>query len=139
MPRKPKPALEHLVPELQPDLTAPQPGPAHAKAGAKKGAEYVGITQKLAQERLRRLRHQNRALVLTIAEKKGEVVSADELKRLVLSANASVKQQILAIPFRISESLASITEPREIARVLHQALTAALNDLAYEREHDGTA
>ncbi len=97
------------------------------------GEIYSATTTKLAQERLKRLKHQNKKLVLEISEKTGRVVSADDLKREVLAANATVKQQLLAIPYRECDRLASETNPAEVARILTAVITEALNDLAYER------
>jgi len=95
-----------------------------------------GTAARIGAARLVRLGLQNEKLQNEVRKLKGQVGDIDKFKREVLAANAVVKQQILAVPFRLMEILAGISESREIARVLHETLVEALNDLAYEREHE---
>src|SRR5262249_46502075 len=97
----------------------------------KKGAEYRAITNKLASERLKRLKHQNTKLSLELRKLRGQVVDGEKMKREVLAANSVVKQQILAVPVRDGPAL-GLT--REQIAGLTKALVDCLNDLAYCRE-----
>src|SRR5215475_9359340 len=92
----------------------------------KKGFTYLGLTNQLAEERLKRLKHQNRKLSLDVRKIEGEMVSLAEMKRVVLAANVVVKQQILAVPPRIALPL-GLT--REQVLGMTSALIDALNDL----------
>ncbi len=109
--------------------------PAEDPKDPKKGKEYKSLTTRLASERLRRLKHQNSKLSLELKKLRGQVGDIDKFKREVLAANQVVKQQILAVGPRLAPQLASISDPRELGRLLTEALVEALNDLAYEREN----
>ena len=94
-----------------------------------------GITEKTAEARLKRVTLQNKKLLIDVKEKTGAVVDLESHRREVLAANAVVRQQALAIPFRLAPTLAAISDPKEIHKVLHAALVECFNDLAYEREN----
>ncbi len=107
--------------------TAPKPEDEKPQPGKESSLET------LRRHRIVRVRRQNEKLALDLKKTKGEMVPLAEIKREVLAANAVVKQQLLAIPFRLATTLATISDPRELGRVLSEALVEALNDLAYER------
>jgi len=123
-------AIEFPEAELEGEVFGDKPRPR------KKGAAYTAITLKTAEERLKRLKKQNEKLALELKKAKGDSVSFEKHKREVLAANAVVKQQLLAVPFRLATQLAAIDDPREVSRVLTAALTECLNDLAYERDQE---
>lgn len=97
------------------------------------------ITTLTAEERHQRLVHQNMKLKLEIAEKTKRLVPLERIKFEVLQANHTVKQQLLALPFRLAAQLAALSDPRDIHQVLERAITQCLNDLAYERDDASTA
>jgi hypothetical protein len=90
--------------------------------------------EKIRVQRLAKYRHQNSKLAIEVKKLKGQVVSAEDLKQEVLAANTTVKTQMLALPFQNADKLAAETDPREIQRMLYDAVVQCLNDLAYERE-----
>lgn len=93
-----------------------------------------GTAARIGEERLVRLRLQNEKLQNEVHRLKDEVAPVEQIKAEVLKANAVVKAQLLALPFRLGNQLASATDPRECATILEKALIDCLNDLAYERE-----
>lgn len=133
MPRKKKqPEIEPATePEALDDLELEI---EQEKKQNKRGSAYVSIATKLAQERLTRLKQQNSKLRLDLKKTKGEVGDIEQLKRSVLAANHTVKQQLLALPSRLAPRLVGLSDKGEIIRLLTAALSEALNDLAYENE-----
>lgn len=99
----------------------------------KKGAENRALTNKLATARLKRLNTQNSKLSIELRKLKGQVGDIAQHRREVLQANSTVKQQVLAVPFRISLQVAKCSDPAECARIMEAALVECLSDLAYER------
>lgn len=98
----------------------------------KHGAARVGISMTLAQERLKRLRLQNKKLALDQREREGTLVDRQEFMNQVLAANHIVKQHLLAVIER-----AEIPPDSRVR--LRQQMIDALNELAYERGHTHTA
>jgi predicted transcriptional regulator len=90
--------------------------------------------EKIRQQRLIRLTHQNAKLALEVRKLKAQVVDGDQMRREVLNCNVTVKTQFLSLGPRMAPQLAPITEPREIAKLLTDEVTSICNDLAYERE-----
>ena len=91
-----------------------------------------GVTTKITEARLKRLRLQNSKLMLELKRLKGEVVPAEDLKRKVLTANEIVKQRLLALPSKYALQIAGLTSPGEIEVLLRDGITEAINELAYE-------
>jgi|SRR5215813_1433901 len=87
--------------------------------------------EKLRQERLKKLRHQNSKLALEVRRLKAEVVDGEKMKREVLACNSVVKLQILSAPIRVGPALGLTSEQIE---GLNQALVDACNDLAFNKE-----
>ena len=102
----------------------------------KQNKPVKGTAGQIAEARLQRLQHQNEKLQIEVRRLKAEWVPFESIKSDVLRANATVKQQLLALPYRLSESLAQVSEPREVARILREALVQCLNDLAHGREQE---
>jgi hypothetical protein len=88
----------------------------------------------IRRERLLKYKLGNAKLGVEVQKLRAQVGNIEAFKQEVIAANTLVKVQLLAIPYRLNERLASETNPAEVARVLTQAITAALNDLAYSRE-----
>jgi hypothetical protein len=97
----------------------------------KTATEQPSTLEKIRVQRLTKYKHQNSKLAIEVTKLKGQVGDVETIKREVLAANATVKQQLLALPYRLNDTLASTNEPREVARLLTQAIVEALNDLAY--------
>jgi hypothetical protein len=55
----------------------------------------------------------------------------EDLKRKVIKANLIVKARLLALPSRLAQRVAGMTQPWEIEQTLRQEIEQALNDLAY--------
>src|SRR5262245_37198904 len=96
--------------------------------GHKSKAEKV-LSLQLSQERLKKLRAQNKKLALDLKAKAGGLVDLEDIKRKVIAANVSVKNQVLAVIERANL-------PRESKLALRQEMIRALNDLAYEEMHN---
>jgi hypothetical protein len=90
-----------------------------------KAEKTLGL--RLAAERLKRLRRQNERLRIELKREKGDLVSFEAIKRQVLAANTSVKNQIFAVIERADYL------PREHRLQLKREMIQALTDLAYER------
>jgi chromosome segregation ATPase len=97
-------------------------------------SEVKAITTQITAARLERLQNQNHKLKLEIAEKAKALVPLEAHIANVRRANATVKQQILAIPHRLAARLVNMTDRRQILQCLTEELTKCLNDLAYERD-----
>lgn len=124
-------AIRFVEPELEEDeIFAEKPKPR------KKGKEFESISLRTAKARLTRVLRQNEKINLELKRLKGDSVSFEVHKREVLAANSTVKQQVLAVPHRLAAQLTAIDDPREVSRVLTEALTECLNDLAYERDQE---
>lgn len=135
MPRKPNPPLIQQVPELRGQLVLePEPATGEQTKDDKKGKSFKGVTLKIAEARLLRLRHQNSKLSIELKKLRGAVVPVEHLKRTVLGANLIVRNQLLSLPDRLSLPLVHLTDPREIRLLLRESIVDCLNDLAYERE-----
>ena len=93
-----------------------------------------GAAGQIAEERLKRLQNQNAKLLIEIQRLRGEVGPIEEFKQEVLRANAVVKTQLLALPYRLSSQMASATDERECTKLMEAAIVQACNDLAFERE-----
>lgn len=92
----------------------------------KRSKANKAVSLRIAEERLKRLRKQNKKIDLDIQSRSGGLVDYETIKRQVIQANLSVKQQVLAVIERANLA-------RETKIDLKQQLTQALNDLAYER------
>lgn len=106
---------------------------------SKKGAEHQALTNKLATARLKRLNTQNSKLNIELRKLRGQVGDINAHRREVLAANSVVKQQVRALAFRLAPTLAATDDPREVQRILLEAIDECMNDLAYEREDKGAA
>jgi hypothetical protein len=104
----------------------PSTDPAEGLGVQKMGAERRSLSVQIASARLQRLRTQNKNLDLDYRAKAGGYVLLEDIKRQVLAANVSVKNQVLAV---IENSHLT----REDKIVLKRNMIQALNDLAYER------
>src|SRR5262245_57056429 len=80
------------------------------------------LTKQLAKARLSRIRKQNRKLDLELKSRQGGLVDFAEIRKEVLQANTSVKQQIFAVIERANL-------PFESKLTLKKEMTRALNDL----------
>src|SRR5215510_13497254 len=98
------------------------------------GVDSSSTIERIREERLKKLRHQNDKLHLELQRLKASVVNVEEIKQSVIKANTVVKTQFLALGPRLATALASISDAREISRLLTQEITAVLNELAYESE-----
>jgi len=98
----------------------------------KMGAARKSISVKLAEARLRRLTAQNKQLQYEYRTKAGAYVLLEDIKREVLAANVSVKNQVFAVIERADL-------PRESKLALRREMAQALNDLAYERTRETSA
>ena len=99
----------------------------------KDSKEVKATTTKIAEERLKRLRHQNSKLSLEVRKLKGQLAPIEELKREVLAANQVVKQKLLSLPTRLAPPLAGNSNPAEIEALIREAITDAVNELCYEQ------
>src|SRR5438128_2698100 len=86
---------------------------------------------RISQARLTRLTRQNEKLEIEVQRLKGEVGPIETFKQEVLRANAVVKTQLLALPFRLADQLATATDSHDCSQILQEAITQACNDLAY--------
>ena len=105
----------------------PEQKPAPAK-------EAPSSLETLRRHRITRVKRQNEKLGLELKKTKGELVSREGLVREVLAANAIVRQQFLALPFRLADQMANALDPRECARIMRAAIVSCCNDLAFEKE-----
>ena len=64
--------------------------------------------------------------------KLGTLVELAVIKRQVLAANYTVKNQLLALPDRLAGELAVMTDPHAIRNRLRTSIIETLNELAYE-------
>jgi hypothetical protein len=102
-------------------------------------AEQPSSLEVLRKHRITRVRRQNEKLALELKKAKGELVPVDAMKHEVLAANAVVKSQLLALPRRLADQMAIVSEARECARILETSIVQCLNDLAYGTPpEDGT-
>lgn len=69
-------------------------------------------------------------LELQIGEKRGELVSADELDRAVIELSTATSARIQSIPDALALEVATETDPSKCKAVLKGALDDALEDLA---------
>jgi hypothetical protein len=99
-----------------------------------KNSAVRGTTARIGEERLVRLRLQNEKLSNEVRRLKGEVAPVEQIKAEVIRANTTVKTQLLALPHRLGDQMASTLDPKECGRILQEAITQCLNDLAYARE-----
>jgi hypothetical protein len=90
------------------------------------------VSIRLAEARLKRLEAQNQKLALEMRAKQGNLVELDVIKRQVLAANHTVKNQLLALPNRLAGDLSVTTDPRAIREMLRRSIIETLNELAYE-------
>jgi predicted nuclease with TOPRIM domain len=121
-------SLNFVEPELEEGIFTEKP------RLRKKGKEFETKNSLLQDERLKRLKLQNKKLDTELRKLRGQVGDIEKHRREVLAANSTVKQQVLAVPFRLSLQLAQTTDPAECARIMGAALVECLNDLAYARE-----
>src|SRR5437867_501326 len=77
---------------------------------------------------------QNEKLEIEVQRLRGEVGNIDDFKQEVHKANAVVRQQFLALSYRLSPTLAPLSDPHDIQRIMDEAVIQACNDLAFERE-----
>ena len=89
---------------------------------------------RISQARLTRLLRQNEKLGIEVQRLRDEVGPIETFKQAVLKANAVVKTQLLALPYRLADQMATATDSRECRTILQEAITQACNDLAFERE-----
>jgi hypothetical protein len=90
-----------------------------------------GTAARIGEARLVRLGLQNEKLQNEVRRLKGEVAPVKQIKAEVIRANVTVKQQLLALPYRLSSQLANTSDPRECAKIMEAAIVQACNDLAY--------
>jgi hypothetical protein len=89
---------------------------------------------RISAARLTRLTRQNEKLEIEVQRLRGEVGPIEEFKQMVLKANAVVRLQFLALSHRLSPTLAPLSDPRDIQRIMDESVIQACNDLAFERE-----
>jgi hypothetical protein len=92
------------------------------------------LTTKTAEARLAKMRLQVDRLRMENKRLKGEVGPIDKFRREVVQCNVTVKTQFAALGPRLAPQLATMADPREIAKLLTDEVTSICNDLAYERE-----
>lgn len=86
--------------------------------------------EQIRKQRLIRLKHQNAKLEGELKKMRAEWVPLEQIKRDVTACDAVVKAQFLALGPMLAPQLATMTEPREIAKLLTDAVTQTCNDLA---------
>lgn len=106
---------------------------AKSRTAAKKDPSTLDLYRK---ERVTKIRLQNKKLKVEVEKLVGQAGDLEKMRREVLAANATVKRQVLSIPAKEATRLGL---SREQIEGLTQALTQALNDLAYERTNDRAA
>jgi hypothetical protein len=89
---------------------------------------------RISAARLIRLTRQNEKLAIEVQRLRGEVGPIEVHRQEVLKANGVVRQQILAVPYRLGPQLATTTDPQQCGKLLEDALVQCLNDLAYARQ-----
>jgi hypothetical protein len=92
------------------------------------------LTRQVLEQRVIRLTRQNKKLDFEIQRVEEQFGDIAQMRREVLRANEVVKQTLYALVRRVSEQLALMEDPLEIQTFLHEQLTQAFNDLAYEHK-----
>jgi hypothetical protein len=135
------PSIFH--PELFPEIIAERVERAYvALYRGLRGSDHRSKAEKtlgirLANERLKRLKVQNQKLALDMRAREGNLVDREEFMRQVLACNATMKNQLLALPDRVAGELAVMTDPHAIRNRLRTSIIETLNELAYE--HGGSS
>ena len=73
---------------------------------------------------------QRRLLELDVAEREGQLVDADEMKKAVFERGRRVRDLLLGLPVRIAADLAAEDDPARVSILLERSLVEALGGLA---------
>lgn len=94
-----------------------------ALVGVSGGESYID-----ARARSEALRAQ--MMEIDLAEKRGELVSAEDIRRALADKLTATRDELLTIPERVAGKVASSKDPVECAAVIEQAIRLALRHLA---------
>src|SRR5262245_34508726 len=73
-------------------------------------------------KRLEKISLQNKKLKLELERIRGTHVEFEAIKRQVIAANTTVKNHLLALPYRLAQKIASMTEPSQIQELLRKEI-----------------
>ena len=73
---------------------------------------------------------QRRLLQLDVAEREGQLVDADEMKKAVFERGRRVRDLLLGLPVRIAADLAAEGDPARVSILLERSLVEALGGIA---------
>lgn len=93
----------------------------------------VSTLEKIRGQRLIKMTRQNERLKIELEKIKGTHVALESIKRIVVTANTVVKQQLLAVGPRTGTQLAACDNPAECSRIVTEAISLVLDDLAYDQ------
>jgi hypothetical protein len=103
----------------------------HQTGNEKTPAGKESSLETLRRHRIVRVKRQNEKLRLDLKKTKGELVPLEKITREVIQANTTVKTQFLTLGPRLAPTLAPISDPRDISRLLTTEVEKICNDLAY--------
>jgi hypothetical protein len=86
----------------------------------------------IRRERLLKYKLGNAKLGVEVQKLRAQVGNIEDFKQEVLAANATVRQQLLALAFQLPPQLLPLTDVRAMQKLIHDSLVKALNDLAFE-------
>lgn len=84
----------------------------------------------LHQSRARREHFQAELAAMQVAQQRGELVSAEDVRREAFRCGREVRDNMLAIPARLAPELAGCNDPRTVYLRLEQEIITALRTLA---------
>lgn len=141
-----KARLAKILGKTEPTLTTWQKeGMPIAKVAERKGQSNTYDTEKVIEWMIRRASDTNTAMEraklrlteaqaemeeLRVLEKKEELIPLDKMKHLWADVLASCRARILSMPTRLAPVIATHRDPKKIEKVLKEACTEALSDMA---------
>jgi len=84
------------------------------------------------QERARLDHLRSEAQELKNAQERGELVPGDDLQKALVALATAARSRILAVPSKLAQALAAAATPAEAHKIVEEALTEALEELAAE-------
>jgi DNA-binding Lrp family transcriptional regulator len=94
------------------------------------------VEEQMAEAQLRKARADAEKAEIDVKVKRGELVAIEEVAEVVGKEYTYVRARILAMPTRLAKPLSMESDPLVVKKLLDEAVTEALEDLAADQKFE---